>query len=73
MLIAEHSMCQPGRPSPHGESHVGSPGLRRLPEDEVLDVLLLVLVVGDAVAAARLRQVDAARACRSPGNVAMRK
>jgi hypothetical protein len=26
--IAEHSMCQPGRPRPHGESHhVSSPGL----------------------------------------------
>ncbi len=24
--MAEHSMCQPGRPSPHGESHAGSPG-----------------------------------------------
>ena len=27
MLIAEHSMCQPGRPGPHGLSHAGSPGL----------------------------------------------
>ena len=27
MLIAEHSICQPGRPLPHGESHDGSPGL----------------------------------------------
>ena len=26
MLIAEHSMCQPGRPGPQGESQVGSPG-----------------------------------------------
>ena len=26
MLIAEHSMCQPGRPGPQGESHDGSPG-----------------------------------------------
>ena len=25
-IIAEHSMCQPGRPSPHGDGHVGSPG-----------------------------------------------
>ena len=25
--IAEHSMCQPGRPLPHGDSHSGSPGL----------------------------------------------
>ena len=27
MLMAEHSMCQPGRPGPHGLSHAGSPGL----------------------------------------------
>ena len=26
-LMAEHSMCQPGRPLPHGESQDGSPGL----------------------------------------------
>ena len=25
--IAEHSMCHPGRPGPHGLSHEGSPGL----------------------------------------------
>ena len=24
--MAEHSMCQPGRPSPQGEGHAGSPG-----------------------------------------------
>lgn len=24
--MAEHSMCQPGRPSPHGDGHLGSPG-----------------------------------------------
>jgi hypothetical protein len=24
--MAEHSMCQPGRPAPHGEGHDGSPG-----------------------------------------------
>jgi hypothetical protein len=23
--MTEHSMCQPGRPRPHGESHQGSP------------------------------------------------
>ena len=23
--IAEHSICHPGRPSPHGDSHIGSP------------------------------------------------
>ena len=26
MLIAEHSRCQPGRPSPKGLGHEGSPG-----------------------------------------------
>ena len=25
--MAEHSMCHPGRPGPHGESHAGSPSL----------------------------------------------
>lgn len=25
--ITEHSICQPGRPGPHGEVHEGSPGL----------------------------------------------
>ena len=25
--MTEHSMCQPGRPSPHGDCHAGSPGL----------------------------------------------
>ena len=27
MLMAEHSMCQPGRPGPQGLSQYGSPGL----------------------------------------------
>ncbi len=27
MAMAEHSMCQPGRPRPHGLSQEGSPGL----------------------------------------------
>ena len=26
-LIALHSICHPGLPLPHGESHAGSPGL----------------------------------------------
>ena len=26
MDIAEHSMCQPGRPGPHGSGQEGSPG-----------------------------------------------
>ena len=42
-------MCQPGRPGgrPSGVQ-VGSPGTRRLPEDEVPRVLLVVLVGVDA-------------------------
>uniref|UniRef100_A0A6B0UDD3 Putative secreted protein n=1 Tax=Ixodes ricinus TaxID=34613 RepID=A0A6B0UDD3_IXORI len=27
LAMAEHSMCQPGRPGPHGDVHWGSPGL----------------------------------------------
>ena len=27
LAIVEHSICQPGRPLPQGESHIGSPGL----------------------------------------------
>ncbi len=27
MLMAEHSMCQPGRPSPSDVDQLGSPGL----------------------------------------------
>ena len=39
--ITEHSMCQPGRPSPQGEGQRGVlAGLRRLPEREVARVLL---------------------------------
>ncbi len=26
LAIAEHSICQPGRPFPQGESQLGSPG-----------------------------------------------
>ncbi len=25
--MTEHSICHPGRPLPHGDSHSGSPGL----------------------------------------------
>ncbi len=44
MLIAEHSMCQPGRPGPIAVSHDGSPGFGRLPQREVADVVLAVFV-----------------------------
>ena len=39
--IAEHSMCQPGRPGPQGDSQtVSSPSLCALPQREVERVLL---------------------------------
>ena len=44
MLIAEHSMCQPGRPGPIAVSHDGSPGLGPFHSGEVADVVLAVLV-----------------------------
>ena len=43
--MTTHSVCQPGRPSPHGDSHEGSSGLRLLPEGEV-DRLPLLFVQG---------------------------
>ena len=49
--IAEHSMCHPGRPRPHGESHAGVlVGLVRLPQREVERVALeRLLLVGLAL------------------------
>ena len=38
--IAEHSMCQPGRPGPIGASHAGSGWF--LPQSEVARVFLVV-------------------------------
>ena len=35
IAIAEHSMCQPGRPTPNGARHAGSSAQRRLPQHEV--------------------------------------
>ena len=40
-LIAEHSMCQPGRPRPHGLSQPGSVRVRRLPQHEIGGVALV--------------------------------
>ena len=40
MLIAEHSMCQPGRPGPQGDGHDGSSGSRWLPQHEVERIAL---------------------------------
>jgi hypothetical protein len=45
--IAEHSICQPGRPLPHGLSQPGSSAGRQLPQHEVGRVLL-VRIDGDA-------------------------
>ena len=39
--IAEHSMCQPGRPRPQGLSQPGRSGVRRLPQHEVHRVALV--------------------------------
>ena len=44
--IVEHSMCQPGRPGPHGLGQAGSPGAWRLPQHEV-ERIALVRVVRD--------------------------
>ena len=44
MLIAEHSMCQPGRPGPIGRLPRRLAGLGSLPQREVADVVLAVLV-----------------------------
>ena len=56
--IAEHSMCQPGRPRPNGASQAAptasSSGSRRLPKHEVARVLLGVLVGADPLARAGL-------------------
>ena len=38
--MAEHSMCQPGRPRPHGLSQPGRSSVGGLPEDEVHRVAL---------------------------------
>ncbi len=45
--IATHSVCQPGRPRPHGVGHDGSPELGALPQREVA---LVALAGGDALA-----------------------
>ena len=44
MLIAEHSMCQPGRPGPDRGLERRLAGFGALPEGEVADVVLAVLV-----------------------------
>ena len=59
MLIAEHSMCQPGRPGPIAVSHDGSPGFGALPQREVADVVLAVLVALDPLADPLALRVEA--------------
>ena len=54
--IAEHSTCQPGRPTPNGARHAGSSGARRLPQHEV-ERVATVRVVGVAAAAAASRTI----------------
>ena len=54
--MAEHSMCQPGRPGPHGLSHERLARLGALPQREV-ERALLVLAHLDARAG--LQVVDA--------------
>ena len=66
MLIAEHSMCQPGRPGPIAVSHVGSPGLGALPQREVADVVLAVLVGLDPLPDPELLGIE-------PGQPAVRR
>jgi len=59
-LIAEHSMCQPGRPRPTGSaSRAGSPS--RLPQHEVGGVLLIGRHINRAPATVR-------RACAATGD-----
>ena len=41
--MALHSMCQPGRPSHHGEVQYGSPSFFRFPEYEIQRIFFLVL------------------------------
>ena len=58
--MAEHSMCQPGRPRPHGDSHeVSSPSLCAFPEREVAGIFLQVarflLLGGLLIASASIR------------------
>ena len=61
MAIAEHSMCQPGKPRPHGESHSCwrcTPGGRELPQGEVGRVALGLDVL-DPAAGRELVEVEA--------------
>ena len=73
MLMAEHSMCQPGRPGPMAVSQDGSPGFGALPQREVADVVLAVLVGLDPLADPQVGRRRAGRDARSAGHEAIRK
>ena len=62
MLIAEHSMCQPGRPGPERRVPRRLAGLRALPQREVADVGLAVLVGLDALPDPELVGVETGQA-----------
>ena len=72
MLIAEHSICQPGRPWPTIVDHDGSPSLAALPQGEVADVVLAVVVGRDPLADAGFVRVERA-SLPYAGQSAMRK
>ena len=59
MLIAEHSMCQPGRPGADRRVPRRLAGLRALPEREVADVVLAVFVGLDPLADPQLLGIEA--------------
>ena len=58
MHMAEHSMCQPGRPGPIAVVPRRLAGLGALPEREVADVVLAVLVGLDPLADLQLLGVE---------------
>ena len=58
MLIAEHSMCQPGPALADARRPGRLAWLRALPEREVADVVLVVLVGLDPLADPELRRVE---------------
>ena len=59
MLIAEHSMCQPGRPSPIDVDHDGSPGFGPFQSAKSRTSSLRVFVGLDALADPQLLRIEA--------------
>ena len=60
MLMALHSMCQPGRPSPQGLGQNDFAILRhaRFPKREIGDGFFFVFVAADAFADAHLLEIQ---------------